>query len=98
MAGIAVGSGIPVGTFSAALAILREKGVRYGTAIDLGCADGHFFLQHFLLGIFPEAVPFNIDANALYEESLRAIKEVCGGDYLIGAIADRPGTIEMTVG
>ncbi|WP_245287761.1 hypothetical protein [Bradyrhizobium sp. URHA0013] len=32
--------------FSATLQNLFAKGVRYGTVIDLGCADGHFVLNH----------------------------------------------------
>jgi FkbM family methyltransferase len=38
----------------------------------------------------------NIDANNLYEASLRAIKEVVGGDFRITAITDSVGEIELT--
>ena len=58
------------GTFSAAL---RTQGVRYSTVFDLGCADGHFFLSRFCVGLFSEAVCVNVDANAIYESSLRSI-------------------------
>ena len=34
------------GTFTDSLKLLAAKGLRYRTVIDLGCADGHFFLQH----------------------------------------------------
>jgi FkbM family methyltransferase len=84
------------GTFLATLHVLFNKGVRYSTVIDLGCADGHFFLVLCENGIIPGAVPFNIDANRIYEDSLRAIKAVVGGDFLIGAIADREGDVEFT--
>ena len=40
----------------------------------------------------------NIDANPLYEESLKAIKEVVGGHYFIGAITDFEGEIEISTG
>jgi FkbM family methyltransferase len=73
---------------------LFHKGVRYATVIDVGCADGHFFLSH--MQFFPGAVPLNIDANRLYEDSLRAIKDVVGGDYQISAITDHVGEIEIT--
>jgi len=73
---------------------LFNKGVRYSTVIDVGCADGHFFLSH--MRWFPGAVPLNIDANRLYEESLKAIKDAVGGNYRISAITDYVGDIEIT--
>ena len=85
-----------VGTFLATLRVLMNKGIRYSTVIDVGCADGSFFLTLWSMGIIPGAVPLNIDANRLYEESLKAIKAVAGGDYRINAITDREGEIELT--
>jgi len=82
--------------FGASLERLFNKGVRYSTVIDVGCADGHFFLHHFLRGFFPGAVPLNVDANRLYEASLRDIKDVAGGHYRISAVTDRVGEIEIT--
>jgi FkbM family methyltransferase len=86
----------PAGTFTASLTTLFKKGVRYSTVIDVGCADGHFYLSHDQVGLFPKAVALNIDANPLYESSLKAIKEVMGGHYFIGAVTDHEGDIEMT--
>jgi len=86
------------GSFSFALYSLFHRGVRYSTVIDAGCADGYFFLSHHALGLFPEAVPFHVDANPLYEDSLKAIKRVVGGEYFIGALAERDGELEMTSG
>ena len=80
--------------FSATLERLFKKEVFYSTVIDVGCADGHFFLNH--MKLFPNAVPLNIDANRLYETSLKAIKDVVGGDYFIGAITDYIGEIDLT--
>jgi FkbM family methyltransferase len=87
-----------VGSFSAALAVLLAKGVRYSTIIDAGCADGTFFLLHQYFGIFAGATPVNIEANPLYEDSLRAIKDCAGGHYVIGAASDADGEAEMTLG
>ncbi|MBI3700277.1 MAG: FkbM family methyltransferase [Afipia sp.] len=84
------------GSFTTSLAGLFNKGLRYATIIDIGCADGNFFVDHYDIGMFPNAKPLNIDANALYEDSLRAIKDVFGGDYTIAAITDAPGEIEFT--
>lgn len=83
-------------TFTESLAALLEKGVKYSNVIDIGCADGHFYLSHHAAGLFPGASVLNIDANPIYEDSLRAIKEVMGGHYFIGAITDRAGEIELT--
>jgi FkbM family methyltransferase len=49
-----------------------------------------------LWGLFPGAVPVNIDANGLYEASLAEIKRVIGGHYRISAITDHEGDIEFT--
>lgn len=84
-------------TFSDTLLSLAQKGLRYATVFDLGCADGHFFVDHFAHGLFQEAVPVNIDANPLYEESLRQIQAALGGHYRIAAASDAPGEIEMTM-
>jgi FkbM family methyltransferase len=82
--------------FGSSLERLFNKGVRYSTVIDVGCADGYFFLHHFMRGFFPGAVPLNIDANRLYETSLRDIKDTVGGNYRISAITDHVGEIEIT--
>jgi FkbM family methyltransferase len=87
---------LEIGTFTASLAMLAQKGVDYATVIDIGCADGSFFLEHCLLGMFSGCVPVNIDANSLYEPSLKAMQEVLGGHYLIAAVSDRVGEATMT--
>ncbi len=83
-------------TDAASLAVLHAKGVRYGTVIDLGSADGYFFIHGHSLGLFDDAAPVNIDANETYEDSLRAIQDVFGGHYFIGAVTDHEGQVEMT--
>lgn len=87
-----------IGSFSAALAVLFAKGIRYSTVIDVGCADGTFFLLHRHFGVFSGATPVHIEANPIYEESLRAIKDCADGHYVIGAASDADGESEMTLG
>jgi len=82
--------------FFATLGVLYRKGLRYSTVVDVGCADGQFFLNLAALGIAPGAVPLNVDANAIYEPSLKSIKAVVGGHYRIAAASDAEGSIEMT--
>ena len=75
---------------------LFEKGARYGTVIDLGCADGHFFLFNYCAGLFAGACPVNVDANPIYGGSLNAIKNALGGHFVIAAVSDAVGETEMT--
>jgi FkbM family methyltransferase len=82
-------------SFTATLATLFQKGVRYSTVFDLGCADGNFYLLHFSLGFFPAATCVNVDANPIYEESLKSIRDVMGGYYLIAAVTDHAGEVEL---
>jgi FkbM family methyltransferase len=89
---------VAIGTYLATLAILFNRGVRYGTVIDLGCADGHFYLRNFARGLFPGSTCVNVDANALYEPSLREIQEVVGGHYVIAAVSDHDGEIALNAG
>lgn len=88
---------ISIGNFTSTLVALFEKDVRFATVIDIGCADGHFYLQHRALGVLPGATVVHIDPNPIYEPSLKAIQEALGGHYLIGAASDRNGEMEMTL-
>ena len=88
---------IPPGSFTGTLAGLFEKGVCYSTVIDVGCADGHFYVHHYALGLFPGSTVLNIDPNPIYENSLKSIKEVMGGHYAIAAASDREGEVELTM-
>jgi hypothetical protein len=88
---------IPAGSFTGTLAGLFQKGVRYSTIIDVGCADGHFYVHHYGLGLFPGSTVLNIDPNPIYESSLKSIKDVMGGHYAIAAASDSEGELELTM-
>ena len=83
-------------SYTETLALLKSKGVRFSTVFDLGCADGHFFVEHFIHDLLPGAIPVNIDANPLYEPSLQAVQDAAGGHYRIAAVAEEPGEIAFT--
>jgi FkbM family methyltransferase len=83
-------------SFINTLQVLFGKGLRYSTVIDMGCADGHFFIENYLNGIFPDSVPLHLDANKVYEPSLKSIEEIFGGAYRIAAVSDEPGELAMT--
>ena len=85
-------------TYQETLSLLAKKGIRYRTVIDLGCADGHFFVRQYAFGIFAGAVPVNVDPNPIYEPSLRAIRDTLGGHYVMAAVTDHVGEIELTLG
>jgi len=44
-------------TAPAAIALMERLGARFGTVIDAGCADGHFFDELKSLGLFKGAAP-----------------------------------------
>ena len=87
-----------IGSFAGSLMVLFNRGVRYGTVIDLGCADGNFSLSFTALGLFAGSTCVNVDANRLYEPSLREIQKVLGGHYLIAGVSDRDGELVLNAG
>jgi FkbM family methyltransferase len=48
--------------------------------------------------MFAGAVPVNVDANPIYEGSLKAIRQTLGGSYVIAAVTDHVGEVELTLG
>jgi FkbM family methyltransferase len=90
-------SNVQLGIFTASLACLFEKGIRYSTVIDAGSADAYFYVYHSYLAMFAGAVGVNIDPNPVYEDSLRKVREIMGGHYLIAAVGDQAGEVEMTM-
>lgn len=89
---------IPNDSHVAATARLFERGLAVATAIDVGCADGDFLLFLKFMGVLGKAACFNIDANPLYEESLREIRDVAGIGFHIGPLAATAGPVAMTQG
>ena len=82
----------------ASAAKLMERGLKIATAIDIGCADGDFLL---MLRAMPQnagLAGFNIDANPVYEESLREIEAVTGAGFHIGPLSASSGTVLLTQG
>ncbi len=89
---------IPAGSHMVPVAELMRRGLRIATAIDVGCADGDFLLFLKTAGILGGAACFNIEANRLYEESLRTIESVTGTGYHIGPLASKAGPVTITRG
>ncbi|HZQ73504.1 MAG TPA: FkbM family methyltransferase [Burkholderiales bacterium] len=70
---------------------LWAAGVRFGAAIDVGCADGWFLLELAELGPLRGKPVLNIDAQEDYRDSLAAIQQGIGGHFRICAASDRDG-------
>jgi FkbM family methyltransferase len=84
-----------VGTCAASLVLLANGGMRFGTYIDVGCAEGLYGLALWHAGLLRDATIINIDANSLYEPSLQRIQSAIGGHYRICAVGEQTGTVEM---
>ncbi len=89
---------IPAGSHMVPVAGLLRRGLKVATAIDAGCADGDFLLFLKAAGVLGKAACLNIEANRLYEESLRAIETVTGTGFHIGPLAAKPGPVTITRG
>jgi FkbM family methyltransferase len=84
------------GSFYAAIAIALKRGAAIGSIIDLGCADGLFAVTARRMAPLARAAILNVDAQAVYESSLRRIQATLGGHYRICAVSDRAGTAQLT--
>jgi len=84
------------GSFYAAIAIALKRGAPIGSIIDLGCADGLFALTARRMAPLARAEILNVDAQAIYEPSLRRIQAALGGHYRICAVSERAGTADLT--
>jgi hypothetical protein len=83
-------------SYADTLGRLAMKGIKISTLIDIGCADGNLSLSILAENFFPNLLPMNIDANPIYETSLKAIQQVAGGNYCITAVSDHEGETEFT--
>ncbi len=87
-----------VGGFYAAIALALRHGVPVNSLIDLGSADGNFSVTLRQMRRLAHAELLNIDAQAIYEPSLKRIQRVLGGHYRICAIAEQSGMLDLTTG
>jgi hypothetical protein len=82
--------------------IMVENGVPITTFVDVGSADGTFGLT--VLDAINAGIQIvNLDAQDVYEDSLRRIAAMIGGHYFIGAVGDHDGaspsaSLSMSIG
>jgi FkbM family methyltransferase len=84
------------GSLYAAIAIALKRGVPIASMIDLGSADGLFSLTARMMAPLARTEILNIDAQTVYEPSLRRIQRALGGHYRICAVSDRAATVALT--
>jgi FkbM family methyltransferase len=83
---------IPRGNITSTFELLRKSGVPISAIIDVGCADGSFSLMaRSLFGKSMRAL--NLDAQAIYEPSLRTIQEKTGAFYKISGLSSFAGRL-----
>jgi FkbM family methyltransferase len=87
---------IPRESFFAPIAIMVKNNVPINSIIDIGCADGTFALE-FCRVFGKEKNVLNIDAQPIYEPSLRKIQQVTGEFYKITAVSSFNGKINFNI-
>jgi|GEM_PF-879688 len=82
--------------FATPILWLWQAGLRFGGAIDVGCAEGFFSLALAEMGPLRDAAILNIDAQQEFAAPLAAIRDGIGGHFRICAVGARDGgTIEL---
>jgi len=84
----------PRDTLITPMIIMVQNGVPITTMVDVGAADGTFGLT-VLDAIHPGIHLVNLDAQDVYEPSLRRIAGVLGGNFAITAVGDHDGAISV---
>lgn len=89
--------GIPRGQFPASMMLLQDHGFQPSTFIDIGAAEGAFFLGRREVGIFPAARHFFVDAMQENEELYRRISAKFGAGYEIAAVSSADGWATLQI-
>jgi FkbM family methyltransferase len=86
---------IPRDQYSASLVLLQHQGFAPATFIDVGAAEGAYFLGRRELGVFPGARHFFVDAMRENEALYRRLGEKFGTGYEIAAVSSAEGTATL---
>ena len=87
-------------TFTDTLRVLAAKGLRYRTVIDLGCADGHFFVVDRLkdmiitagYNIYPAEIErVLVEHPAVAAVAVAAVPDAMKGELACAYVVLRPG-------
>lgn len=91
-----VESTTPRGNYLASLLMLQDRGFTPRTMIDVGAAEGGFFLARARARLFPQARHFFVDAMAENEPLYRKFAKFHAG-YEIAALAGAEGTVNLRI-
>jgi FkbM family methyltransferase len=87
----------PRNTYTTSMALLQARGFAGSTFLDIGAAEGAFFLFRRELDLFPGARHFFIDAMAENEEIYRRVAAKFGAGYEIAALSSMEGQVSLSV-
>jgi FkbM family methyltransferase len=88
---------VPRNTYTTSMALLQARGFAGATFLDIGAAEGAFFLVRRELDLFPGARHFFIDAMAENEELYRRAAAKFGTGYEIAALSSMEGQVTVSV-
>jgi FkbM family methyltransferase len=88
---------IPRDQYSASLLLLQHHGFAPATFIDVGAAEGAYFLGRRELGLFPGARHFFVDAMQENEAVYRRLGGKFGTGYEIAAVSSGEGRATLQV-
>lgn len=84
-------------TMVASMALLNKRGFHASTFIDIGAAEGGFFLLRRQMDLFPGARHFFIDAMQENEPVYRKLAEKFGAGYEIAALTCVEGQVALRI-
>ncbi len=87
----------PRTTHIASLLLLQQREFAVNTVIDIGAAEGGFFLQRAASQLFPSARHFFIDAMQENEDVYRRLEKAFQAGYEIAALSSLDGEVSMRI-
>jgi FkbM family methyltransferase len=87
----------PRSSYSTSLLLLQARGFQPRTVIDIGAAEGAFFLGRRQIDLFPGARHFFIDAMQENEAVYRKLAAKFGAGYEIAALSCMEGRVALRI-
>lgn len=84
-------------SYIATLLILQQAGISVKTILDIGAAEGGFFLSLLNCNLFSQAKHFFVDAMQENEEIYKQISHNFDADYMITALSCLEGSTQLSL-
>ena len=84
-------------SYVSSMRLLQQRGFEIATVIDVGAAEGAFFVVRAEYGLFPGARHFFVDAMQENEEGYRKLAGKFGAGYEIAALSCIEGEVAMRI-